>query len=147
MNCDIASIQIARPVDKVFAFMSDPARMDQWSFGTWRTKVAADGLVFGTSIMDGAPICVRIKAHPEQGLIDYLIGPSPKALVPRIYVRIVPASNAGAAADQSILMMVAMRDGAMSDARWQGLKTAHAFEIELIKSALETGYDHRMDRG
>lgn len=147
MTCDIAEIRINRPVDEVFAFMSDPARMDQWSFGTWRIRIDADGLVHGTSIMDGAPICVRIDPHPEQGLIDYLIGPSGDDLVPRIYVRIVPASNAGGAADHCILMMVAMRGDGMSDERWQGLKNAHAFEIGLIKAALETGYDHRNDRG
>lgn len=147
MITDIASVHIACSVETVFAFMSDPTRMDQWSFGTWRIKVAPDGLVHGTSIMDGAPICVRIKANPAQGLIDYLIGPSAEALVPRIYVRIVPSSSAGGAADQSILMMVAMRGDTMTDARWRGLKNAHAFEVGLIKSALETGYDHRTDRG
>lgn len=147
MSCNMASIQIARPVKAVFDFMSDPTRLDQWSFGTWRIKLAPDGLVHGRSIMDGAPICVRIMAHPELGMIDYLIGPAAEALVPCIYVRILPASTAGGAADQSILMLVAMRGDAMTDERWQGLKNAHAFEIGLIKSALETGYGHRTDRG
>lgn len=143
MSCDIVEARIACPVDKVFGFMSDPQKMDLWSFGTWKIDVARDGLVRGTSIMDGVPICVRIVPYADAGVIEYLIGATPDALVARIFARVVPASNAGGEAGHSILMMVALRDDAMEDTRWQGLKTAHAFEIGLIKAALESGYDHR----
>ena len=95
MNCDTALIRIDRPAGEVFSFMADPAQMSLWSFGTWRTEIDADGLVRGTSIKDGAPICVRIEAHAEQLLIDYHVGATPEALSPRIFARVTPAEVFG----------------------------------------------------
>jgi hypothetical protein len=39
--------------------------------------------------------------------------------------------------------MVSFRTEAMSDDRWHRLVTAHAFEVQLIKSLLENNFDHR----
>jgi hypothetical protein len=39
--------------------------------------------------------------------------------------------------------MVAFRTEGMSDDRWNRLVTAHAFEVQLIKSLLENDFDHR----
>ena len=142
MNCDSALIRIDRPAGEVFAFMSDPAQMSLWSFGTWRTEIDADGLVRGTSIKDGAPICVRIEAHPAQLLIDYYIGTEPEALSPRIFARVTPAEVFGDGGGCGLSMTV-FRTAGMDDARWRSLKAAHVVELDIIKSALESGYDHR----
>jgi hypothetical protein len=40
-------------------------------------------------------------------------------------------------------MMMALRADGMDDDRWEGLKASHAFEVRVIKSLIETGYDHR----
>lgn len=143
MNTDTADIKINRPVDEVFAFMADPANLDLWSFGTWRIKTEDSGLVRGTSIMNGAPICVKIEAHRAQHLIDYHIGSSEDDLTPRIFVRVIPGIAIGGTDDMSVLMMAALRSVGMDDDRWQGLRDSHAFEVRLIKSLIETGYDHR----
>lgn len=145
MNTDTADIKINRPADEVFAFMADPANLDLWSFGTWRISLEDSGLVRGTSIMNGAPICVKIVAHGAQRLIDYHVGPSEDDLTPRIFVRVIPGGAMGGSADMSVLMMVALRGDGMDDDRWQGLRDSHAFEVRLIKSLIETGYDHRTE--
>lgn len=143
MTTDTADIAIDRPADDVFAFMADPANLDLWSFGTWRIERDDSGLVRGKSIMSGAPISVKIVAHRAQRLIDYFIGASADDLTPRIFVRVIPGSALGGTDDASVLMMVALRGDGMDDDRWQGLKDSHAFEVRLIKSLIETGYDHR----
>jgi len=45
MNTDTASVTIESNAETVFKFMSDPNKMDLWSFGTWRVSVDGDGLV------------------------------------------------------------------------------------------------------
>ena len=142
MSCDTAFIRIHRPVDEIFAFMSDPARMSLWSLGTRRAEIDAAGLVRGTSITDGAEVHVRIEAHEEQKLIDYHVGPSPDALEPRIFARISPEEVFGDGRGAG-LAMTAFRISGMDDSRWASLKAMHRVELDIIKSALETGHDHR----
>ena len=143
MICDTASTRIECSAKLAFDFMSAPENMSLWSFGTWRARVEADGLVRGTSIKDGSPVCVRIVPDRATHLIDYHVGSDPDVLVPRIFVRIAQGSVLGGTDAQCLLMMTALRDEDMSNARWDALKRAHAFEVDLIKAALETGYDHR----
>ena len=139
---DTAFIRIRRPADDVFAFMSDPEQMSLWSFGTWRTEIDGSGLVRGASIRDGAVIYTRIEAHREQRLIDYHLGLSPDTLVPRVYARVTCEEVFGDG-DGTGLAMTALRAQGMDDARWNSLQAAHRVELDLIKSALESGYDHR----
>ena len=142
MICDTAFIRVRRSVEVVFAFMSDPGQLSLWSFGTWRTEIDGSGLVRGASIRDGAVIYARIEAHQDQGLIDYHLGQSPDTLVPRVYARVTSEEVFGDG-NGTGLAMTAFRAADMDDARWNSLKATHRVELDLIKSALESGYDHR----
>ena len=141
MTADTAFIRIDKPVETVFDFMADPANISLWSFGTWRTEIDATGLIRGASIKDGSIIYVRIAPHPAQNLIDYHVGTDPEALLPRVFVRITPGAVFGGIA--CALTMTALRTDGMSDERWTSLCASHVTELEIIKAALETGYDHR----
>ena len=142
-GADTTSVRIDRPAEEVFAFMTDPGKMDLWSFGTWRVSVKSDGLVVGTAIYDGAQVFVRIEPHPARLLIDYQVGSAADNLQPRIFVRVTPGTVIGAAGDSCLLMITALRVDGMDDTRWNRLTRAHALEVELIKSLVETGFDHR----
>ena len=143
MNTDTASVAIERNAEAVFKFMSDPNKMDLWSFGTWRISAGGDGLVHGRSIFDGSAACVRIEPDAQNRLIDYWVGANAENLAPRIFVRITPGEVTGSSTLNCILSMVSFRTAAMSDDRWHRLLTAHAFEVQLIKSLLENDFDHR----
>lgn len=135
----ITSIAIARSAADVFAFMSDPQKLNRWSFGTWETDIAADGLVTGTSMFDGGKILVRIDADVERLSIDYHLGADPLKLVPRINVRVVPGPNLGLDGGTCVLTFIAWRAATMDDDRWRRLTASHEFEVVLIKSLLENG--------
>ena len=141
---DTVSVRIEAPADEVFAFMSDPERLDLWSFGTWKITRREDGLIAGQAIQTGARILVRISADPGRRLIDYHLGADPGALRPRIFARIIPGETTGHNAASSTLLLVALRSADMDDARWDRLCHAHAFEADLVKSLIESGYDHRI---
>ena len=143
MNTDIASIVINRHAKTVFKFMSDPNNMDLWSFGTWRIKVDNEGLVHGQSIFDGSAAFVRIQPNEQNYLIDYWVGTDSTYLVPRIFVRITSGEVTGSATENCVMSMIAFRNESMNDERWHRLVTAHAFEVQLIKSVLENDFDHR----
>ena len=146
MHCDTASSRIARPAADVFEFVANPENLNRWTFGTWTTRIDATGLVRGTSIKDGSVIYVRIAPRPDLNFVDYLIGKDPKKLSPRIFIRIAEGELFGGHERECVLMMTAVRAVGMSDEGWQDLKATHAFEVSLVKAAVETGYDHRADR-
>lgn len=135
----ITSVVISRPDTDVFAFMSDPGKLDRWSFGTWTTTVAADGLVTGTSLFDGTKTLVRIDADPARLTIDFHLGADPRSLVHRITARVIPGASLGLPSPAAVLSLIAWRTEAMDDHRWRRLLAAHELEVLLIKSLLETG--------
>lgn len=133
----ITSITIDAPADQVFRFMSDPEKLDRWSFGTWETELHDDGLVEGRAIFDGARTFVKIDADRQRLLIDYHLGAVRDRLTPRISVRVVPGLALDLRADQAVLTFVAWRPGSMSDARWRRLTASHEFEAVLLKPLIE----------
>jgi hypothetical protein len=133
----ITSIVVKRSAADVFSFMADETKLDRWSFGTWKTEIAEDRLVTGTSIFDGAEILVRIDADRERLSIDYKLGTDSKKLVPRINVRVVPGSHLGLDAGHCVLTFIAWRAAAMDEDRWRRLTSSHEFEAVLIKNLLE----------
>jgi len=143
MTADTATIRIDAPAGEVFEFMADPGRLDLWSFGTWRTEIAANGLIRGRSLQTGAPIWLRITPHALLMLIDYHLGEEPDALSPRIYARVIPGPVTGHDPNTCALVLTALRGAAMDDDRWARLIRAHAFELDVIKALIETGHDHR----
>ena len=143
MSCDTAFVRVKRSADEVFAFMADPANLSLWSFGTWQTEIDDTGLVRGTSIKDGGVIYVRIEAHPEQRLIDYHLGATPDTLSPRIYGRVTSEGVFGDGQGAGLSLTV-LRVAEMDDARWHSLTATHRVELDIVKSALETGHDHRV---
>jgi len=136
MICDTASVWIARPRDVVLRYMSEPANMAVWNIGTVDISVDADGLCRGRSASDGGPVYIRAQAHAAQGLVDYYVGSDPDALVPRIFVRVLPGDVLGG--EGSALLMTAIRLKVMDDARWRSLVDRHVEEVALIKDTLET---------
>lgn len=143
MVADTASARIEAPAPMVFDFMADPAQLDLWSFGTWRVTLHEDGLIQGRSLQAGSQIWLRIAADRTHLLIDYHIGASPDELSPRIFVRVIPGDVTGHGSERCTLLMTALRASDMDDARWDKMIRAHAVEADLIKSLIETGYDHR----
>ena len=143
MSCDTASIRIKQTADVVFDFMADPQRLDLWSFGTWTIEMINDDLILGKSIFNGSLIYVRVQPHKAQKSIDYHIGQTVDSLVARIFARVIPGVDFGADEQTSLLLLTAIRSDDMNDERWDALKTSHAFEVGLVKSLIESGYDHR----
>jgi hypothetical protein len=133
----VASIVVRRGAEEVFRFMADATKLDRWSFGTWRTEIAKDGLVTGTSIFDGATMLVRIDPDRARFSIDYCLGTDAANLVPRINVRVVPGPRLGLTTDRCVLTFLAWRAAAMDDDRWRRLTASHEFEAVLIKNLLE----------
>ena len=125
--------------EDVFECMADAANLHRWSFGTWKTEIAADGLVLGTSLFDGSSLYARIDKDEARLIIDYHLGADPQKLVPRIQLRVVPGDHVGLGDEQSVLTFIAWRSEAMDDDRWRRLTAAHEMEAVLVKSLIESG--------
>ncbi|MFZ5675086.1 MAG: hypothetical protein ACOZAM_19180 [Pseudomonadota bacterium] len=135
----ITSAVVKAGAASVFVRMADAKNLHRWSFGTWKTEIAADGLVRGTSLFDGTSIHVRIEADEKRGIIDFHLGADPHKLVPRIQLRVVPGEFVGLDGGQSVLTFIAWRSQAMDDDRWRRLTASHEMEVVLIKAMIESG--------
>ncbi len=138
-----ASIDVAAPAEAAFAYLADPAKLDTWSFGTWKTELHEGGLVEGRAIFDGAVTWVRIDADAQRLSIDYHLGADRNALTPRISARIVPGERLGLDAGSCVVTFVAWRPRAMPDQRWRRLTASHEFEVFLVKALIERGEGDR----
>ncbi len=133
----MTSIAVDRPAADAFAFVTDPEKLNRWSFGTWETEIAPDGLIRGTSLFDGAVIYVRIDPDEARGSVDYHIGADPTRLIPRIVARITPGPHIGLPETQSVVSMITWRGTDMNDLRWRKLTATQEMEIVLLKSLIE----------
>ena len=133
----MTSIAVDRPAADAFAFVSDPQKLNRWSFGTWETEIAPDGLIRGVSLFDGAAIYVRIDPDAVRRSVDYHIGPTPQRLTPRIVARVTPGPHVGLTEAQSVVSMITWRGADMDDLRWRKLTATHEMEIVLLKSLIE----------
>lgn len=135
----ITSVVVNSGAQGVFGRVADAANLHRWSFGTWKTEIAANGLVLGTSLFDGSSLYVRIDRDEARLIIDYHLGADPRKLVPRIQLRVVPGGHVGLGDEQSVLTFIAWRSEAMDDERWRRLTAAHEMEAVLVKSLIESG--------
>ena len=132
----ITSITIDAPAETVFSYMSDPAKLNRWSFGTWETVQHEDGVIEGRAIFDGTKTFVLIDADSKRLLIDYHLGVERTALTPRISIRVVPGERLDLESNQAVLTVIAWRPASMSDDRWRRLTASHDFEVVLLKSLI-----------
>jgi len=133
----MTSIVVDRPAADAFAFVTDPEKLNRWSFGTWETEIAPDGLIRGVSLFDGGVIFVRIDPDPARGSVDYHIGADPAKLIPRIVLRVTPGGQVGLEDSQSVVSMMTWRGADMDDFRWRKLTATHEMEVVLLKSLIE----------
>lgn len=134
---DLAATRIAAPADAVFALLSDPARLSEWSFGTWETVLHPGGVIEGRAIVTSATIWLRIDADPGRLLVDYHLGPDAGSLQPRIFARVVPGPVTRHGEGTCTLLLCGLRTAEMDDDRWQRLCRAHGFEADLIRTIAE----------
>jgi hypothetical protein len=81
--CHTATAEVAVDEKTAFTFMSDGIKQGQWALGSWERREVDKGLFVGISLFDGQETWVRISADSERLLVDYFVGRSPEALLPR----------------------------------------------------------------
>jgi hypothetical protein len=131
----VSTLCSAQP-DHVLAYLSDPARLGEWSLGCWGAK-AVGASARGTSLFDGTEAYVRVIPLPEQRIVDFEVGDDPARLVRRISARVVPGEEIGGGPGSSLVILSAWRTESMDDERWRRLVVAHEAEILLLRHGIE----------
>ena len=137
-HAHICSVAIGRSAAAAMSFLADPEKLSSWAVGMGETTVHPGGTIEGAFPGTGVPIWARIDADPGRGTILFHLGPDPDALVPRIMVRVVPGSVLGRDPGSCVVSLVAWRQEAMHDARWEGLKAGHERELLEVKRLIES---------
>ncbi|MEX3012057.1 hypothetical protein [Hoeflea sp. TYP-13] len=134
----VVSVEIERPASDVFAFVSTPQNLDQWTFGTWQIEIDEDGLVHGTSLFDASSVYVRVDPDPDRLIVDYHIANAKDGpLIPRIMARVTPGEFLDRPTNRSVLSLLTWRMAGSDDFSWYKLTTIHETEILLVKSIIE----------
>jgi hypothetical protein len=131
------TIECAVTAVHAFEFLADGLQVGRWALGAWEAQPSADGLFRAHSLFDNGEIWVRPVPDRARFIVDYHVGSDPMRLTPRIMARVVPGPCVGGAAECCLATLIAWRDAAMSEERWQRLIATHEVEIHLIKSILE----------
>jgi hypothetical protein len=132
---DAATAEIAVPAEAAFEYLADGIRQGEWTLGCWdRERVSLD-LFRGRSLYDGAESFVRVLPDPERLLVDFEVGGSPDALVPRISARVRPRGDGAC-----VVTLMAWRGPGQDEASWRRTCELHRAEIHLIKGRLELGF-------
>ena len=137
-HAHICSVAVGRPASAALAFLADPEKLSSWAIGMGATTVHPDGTIEGTFPETKQPIWARIDADHGRATLHYRLGPDPDSLVPRIMVRVVPGSVLGRSPESCVVSMIAWRQDAMDDARWQALKAGHEAEVLEVKRLVES---------
>jgi uncharacterized protein YuzB (UPF0349 family) len=143
MISDTVSVHVRADAAVVFAYISDRAKMDRWSFGTWHNILHNDGILEGRSMATGAAVFLRIDADPARMIVDYHLGTTPDALSPRIFARVMSGDVIGETPDSAVLLLTGLRSTDMDDERWNRLRRGHAAELDIIKGQIESGHNPR----
>jgi hypothetical protein len=125
------SAECAVPARRAYEFLLDGLAVGRWALGSFDARKVGPNLFRGRSLFDGAEVHYRPVGDAERMMVDYHVGTNPRALVPRVMARVVPRDPRSC-----LVVLVAWRDAAMSDARWDRLMACHEVEIRLIQAQL-----------
>jgi hypothetical protein len=135
--CHTATAEVGVTAETAFNFMADGIKQGLWALGSWERREVEKGLFVGTSLFDGGETWVRIWADRERMLVDYSVGRSPEALLPRNSARIVPGPVTKRDEGSCLVTLMTWRLADMTDSAWEQLSVTHETELFIIKNLLE----------
>ncbi len=135
--CHTASITVGTPAQAAFEYLADGLRQGEWTLGATRRRQVGEALFVGTSMFDEHEAYVRILAVPEHLLVTCWVGPAPEKLLPRIWLRVVPAEHLERPAETCVVTLLAWRPTGQSDDSWRLTRVTHEAEVFLIRGYLE----------
>ena len=123
--------------EKVFAFLSSPESLGNWSLGCFDASMdESRGVCVGHSLFSGVTTEVRIKPDKERGKISFFLEHD-GAWSPRIAIELKDGQELGYGDGTTLIAMSAWRTGWMGEYDWERLKKCHDVEILMIKEQLE----------
>jgi len=139
-HAHVASVEIAVPAERAFAYLADGMKQGEWALGSWNRRPVGDGLFVGNSLFDGSELLIRLDANPELMLVEYHVGRSPDALAPLVWGRIVPGPVVGLGEDRCVLTLIVWRVEGSPPESWELLGHTFPTEVQMIKGRLELGF-------
>jgi hypothetical protein len=128
--------ECAVPARRAYEFLSDGVAVGRWALGSFDARRVGPNLFRGRSLFDGAEVLYRPVGDAARLIVDYHVGTSPRALVPRVMARVVPGESTGRSRRSCLVSLLAWRDASMSEARWERLIACHEVEIRLVQAQL-----------
>jgi hypothetical protein len=128
--------ECAVPARRAYEFLSDGLAVGRWALGSFAARRVGPNLFRGRSLFDGAEVLYRPVGDAARLIVDYHVGTSPRALVPRVMARVVPGESTGRSRRSCLVSLLAWRDASMSEARWERLIACHEVEIRLVQALL-----------
>jgi hypothetical protein len=137
--CCSATIQIDVDAAKLLKFISDPIKLGDWAFGSFKpTESHGNNIFSGTSLYDGGKTSYRINVYEKFRQVDYEVGYLGGELLPWIVGRVIPGPVVGLPAGTSLLTMLAWRHKDWSDEDWRLVCASHEAEVFRVRYLVES---------
>jgi hypothetical protein len=135
--CHSSSVMVARPAEVAFELMADGLKQGQWAWGSFDRTEVKPGLFKGRSVFTGKDTYVRLQVDRPRLVVDYDVGPSPKAMQFRNMSRVIPGKLLKIGDDQCVVTLLSWRLTTQTDADWEQFCCIHEAEMFLIRGLLE----------
>ena len=79
--------ECAVPARRAYAFLADGLEVGRWALGSFAARRVGPNLFRGRSLFDGTQVLYRPVGDAARLIVDYHVGATPRALVPRVMAR------------------------------------------------------------
>ncbi len=136
--CCTATIEVNIDADKLLRFISDPIKLGEWAYGSFRPIEAVGNNVYsGTSLYDGGKTSFRINVYEKFHQVDYEVGYLGGELLPWIVGRVIPGPVVGLESGKSLVTLMAWRHKDWSDEDWRLVCASHEAEVFRLRYLAE----------
>jgi hypothetical protein len=138
-SCCTATIEVHVNADKMFNFISNPIKLGDWAFGSFRPiKSMGDNVYSGTSMYDGGQTLFRINPYPKFRQCDYEVGYLGGELLPWIVGRVTPGPVLGLDKNVCLFTLQAWRHKDWKDEDWRLICSSHEAETFRARYLVES---------
>jgi hypothetical protein len=135
--CHAATALVGASPDAAFAFAAEPARVGEWTLGSFAARPVGDGVFHGRALADDSITAFRAEVDSVRRTVDYHVGAPGGSLVMRISLRVLDGAAFGYGPAQCLLSMFAWRPADFDAQRWRRTIALHEAEIVLLKGRIE----------
>lgn len=136
-----ATVEVAVPAEKAFAFLADIANTPKWLIGImldW--KQTGERTASGRSLIHGTQYYLGLEPEPELLWMPLFVGLDPAELLPAAAMKVLPGPSTRRSPDTCLVSMLVWQvagGGMGAEYNWEVSGHIFPVEMDIVKHHLE----------